>query len=53
MLRLCADQKIAVIPCSPVAKGLLTRKPNKESNETLLAQTDSTQKRLHDEHDPW
>jgi aryl-alcohol dehydrogenase-like predicted oxidoreductase len=51
MLPLCADQKIAVIPYSPVAKGLLTRKPNKERNETLRAQTDDVQKRLYDEED--
>jgi aryl-alcohol dehydrogenase-like predicted oxidoreductase len=51
MLPLCADQKIAVIPYSPVAKGLLTRKPNKEGNETLRAQTDDVQKRLYDVDD--
>jgi 1-deoxyxylulose-5-phosphate synthase len=51
MLPLCADQKIAVIPYSPVAKGMLTRKPNKERNETLRAQTDDVQKRLYDEED--
>jgi len=51
MLPLCADQKIAVIPYSPVAKGLLTRKPNKERNETLRAQTDDVQKRMYDEED--
>jgi len=51
MLPLCLDQKIAVIPYSPVAKGLLTRKPNKERNETLRAQTDDVQKRLYNEED--
>jgi len=51
MLPLCADQNIAVIPYSPVAKGLLTRKPNRERNETLRAQTDDVQKRLYDEED--
>ncbi len=30
-----------MIPYSPVAKGLLTRKPNRERNETLRAQTDA------------
>ena len=34
MLPLCRDQKIAVIPYSPMAKGLLTRKPAKERDET-------------------
>jgi 1-deoxyxylulose-5-phosphate synthase len=51
MLRLCEDQKIAVIPYSPVAKGLLTRKPNKERNETLRARTDAIGKRLYNEED--
>src|ERR687894_1554588 len=32
MLPLCQDQQIAVISYSPVAKGLLTRKPSKERN---------------------
>jgi aryl-alcohol dehydrogenase-like predicted oxidoreductase len=51
MLKLCQDQKIAVIPYSPVAKGLLTRKPNKERNETLRAQTDALGKSLYKEED--
>jgi 1-deoxyxylulose-5-phosphate synthase len=51
MLKLCQDQKIAVIPYSPVAKGLLTRKPNKERNETLRAQTDAVGKSLYKEED--
>src|SRR5512137_3183597 len=34
MLPLCQDQKIAVIPWSPVAKGRLTRKPTPEQDET-------------------
>lgn len=40
MLPLCGDQQIAVIPWSPLARGILTRKPSKEGNETLRAQTD-------------
>jgi 1-deoxyxylulose-5-phosphate synthase len=40
MLPLCQDQKIAVIPFSPLARGWLTRTPSKEQNETLRAQTD-------------
>ena len=51
MLPLCLDQKIAVIPYSPVAKGMLTRKPNKERNETLRAQTDDVQKRMYNQED--
>jgi len=51
MLPLCQDQKIAVIPYSPVAKGLLTRKPSKERNETLRAQTDAISKRFYSDED--
>jgi aryl-alcohol dehydrogenase-like predicted oxidoreductase len=51
MLPFCQDQKIAVIPYSPVAKGLLTRKPSKERNETLRAQTDAIGKRLYSDED--
>src|ERR671917_1772342 len=51
MLPLCQDQKIAVIPYSPVAKGLLTRKPSKDGDETLRGQTDAVQKRLYAEGD--
>jgi 1-deoxyxylulose-5-phosphate synthase len=38
-----------VLTYSPVAKGLLTRKPSKERNETLRAQTDAGGKRLYTE----
>jgi aryl-alcohol dehydrogenase-like predicted oxidoreductase len=51
MLPLCQDQKIAVIPWSPLARGLLTRKPSKERNETLRAQTDAFGKRLYSDDD--
>jgi aryl-alcohol dehydrogenase-like predicted oxidoreductase len=51
MLPLCQDQKIAVIPWSPLARGLLTRKPTKERNETLRAQTDAFGKRLYSDED--
>jgi aryl-alcohol dehydrogenase-like predicted oxidoreductase len=51
MLPLCQDQKIAVIPYSPLAKGLLTRKPSKERNETLRAQTDPLGKRYYSDED--
>ncbi len=40
MIPLCQDQKIAVIPWSPLARGLLTGKRTKERNETLRAKTD-------------
>jgi aryl-alcohol dehydrogenase-like predicted oxidoreductase len=51
MLPLCQDQEIAVIPWSPLARGLLTRKPSKERNETLRAQTDAFGKRLYTDED--
>jgi aryl-alcohol dehydrogenase-like predicted oxidoreductase len=51
MLQLCQDQKIAVIPWSPLAKGRLARKPSKEQNETLRAQTDAIGKRFYSDED--
>jgi aryl-alcohol dehydrogenase-like predicted oxidoreductase len=51
MFPLCQDQKIAVIPWSPLARGLLTRKPSKERNETLRAQTDVFGKYLYSDED--
>jgi aryl-alcohol dehydrogenase-like predicted oxidoreductase len=51
MLPLCRDQKIAVIPYAPVAKGLLTRKPSQEQTETLRFQTDAIQKRMYNDED--
>lgn len=47
MIPLCIDQKIAVIPWSPLARGLLTGKRSKERNETLRAQTDQFGKMLY------
>jgi aryl-alcohol dehydrogenase-like predicted oxidoreductase len=51
MLPLCQDQKIAVIPWSPLARGMLTRKPSKDRNETLRAQTDAFGKHLYSDAD--
>ncbi len=51
MLPLCQDQKIAVIPWSPLARGLLTRKPSKGQDETLRSQTDAFSKRLYTDED--
>ena len=47
MIPLCQDQKIAVIPWSPLARGLLTGKRSKERNETLRARTDEFAKMLY------
>ena len=51
MLPLCQDQKIAVIPWSPLARGLLTRKPSRERNETVRARTDAFGKMLYTRED--
>lgn len=51
MLPLCQDQKIAVIPFSPLARGWLTRKTQKEQNETLRGQTDALNKQRYDLED--
>jgi len=51
MLPLCQDQKIAVIPFSPLARGMLTRKPSKEQDETLRAQTDALAKTRYSQED--
>jgi len=49
MIPFCIDQKIAVIPWSPLARGLLTGKRSKERNETERAKTDSFGKILYGE----
>lgn len=47
MIPFCVDQKIAVIPWSPLARGLLTGKRSKERNETERAKTDAFGKKLY------
>jgi aryl-alcohol dehydrogenase-like predicted oxidoreductase len=47
MIPLCQDQKIAVLPWSPLARGLLTGNRSKERNETLRARTDEFGKSLY------
>ena len=51
MLPFCADQTIAVIPWSPLARGLLTGGRSKERNETERARTDAFGKSLYSEAD--
>jgi aryl-alcohol dehydrogenase-like predicted oxidoreductase len=51
MLPFCQDQKIAVIPFSPLARGMLARKPSNEQNETLRAQTDALAKTRYTQED--
>ncbi len=48
MLPFCEDQKIAVIPWSPLARGLLTGKRTKERNETERSKTDAFGKSLYE-----
>ena len=47
MIPLCLDQKIGVIPWSPLARGLLTGNRTKERNETLRSKTDEFGKILY------
>lgn len=51
MLPFCQDQKIAVIPWSPLARGLLTGKRSRERNETERAKTDAFGKSLYTRDD--
>ncbi|MEI7846694.1 MAG: aldo/keto reductase [Chloroflexota bacterium] len=41
LLPLCQDQGIGVIPFSPLARGVLSRKPTKEQNDTIRYQSDT------------
>lgn len=50
MIPLCEDQNIAIIPWSPLARGVLTRKSTKEQ-ETERAKTDSFGKTLYHDKD--
>ncbi|MEI7422322.1 MAG: aldo/keto reductase [Prolixibacteraceae bacterium] len=47
MIPFCLDQKIAIIPWSPLARGLLTGNRSKERNETIRAKTDAFGKSLY------
>jgi len=47
MIPLCQDQKIAVIPWSPLGRGLLTGKRSRERNETIRARSDEYGKSLY------
>jgi aryl-alcohol dehydrogenase (NADP+) len=51
MLPFCQDQKVGVIPWSPLARGLLTGKRVKEGGETERARTDAFAKRLYTSDD--
>ena len=47
MIPLCIDQNIAVIPWSPLARGLLTGERTRERNETERAKTDEFGRMLY------
>jgi aryl-alcohol dehydrogenase-like predicted oxidoreductase len=47
MIPLCTDQKIAIIPWSPLARGLLTGNRTKERNETERSRTDEFGKSMY------
>jgi len=47
MIPFCQDQKIAIIPWSPLARGLLTGNRSRERNETLRSRTDEFGKSLY------
>jgi aryl-alcohol dehydrogenase-like predicted oxidoreductase len=51
MIPFCVDQKLAVIPWSPLARGMLTGKRTKDRNETERARTDAFGKTLYDRDD--
>ncbi len=51
MLKLCEDQQIAVIPFSPLARGVLARKPSNNQEETLREQTDGLTKSRYGQKD--
>jgi aryl-alcohol dehydrogenase-like predicted oxidoreductase len=51
LLPLCQDQGIGVIPFSPLARGVLARKPTKEQEETLRYQTDTLAKSRYAQED--
>jgi 1-deoxyxylulose-5-phosphate synthase len=49
MLPFCQDQKVGVIPWSPLARGLLTGKRVRDGAETTRARTDAFARRLYTE----
>jgi 1-deoxyxylulose-5-phosphate synthase len=51
MIPFCIDQQLAVIPWSPLARGLLTGKRSKERTETERARTDVFGKSLYSRDD--
>jgi aryl-alcohol dehydrogenase-like predicted oxidoreductase len=51
LLPFCEDQGVGVIPFSPLARGVLARKPTEVQKETLRYQTDALTKSRYDQED--
>jgi len=51
MIPFCQDQDVGMIPFSPLARGVLARKPAKGQEETLRYQTDSLAKSRYAQED--
>jgi aryl-alcohol dehydrogenase-like predicted oxidoreductase len=51
LLPFCEDQGVGVIPFSPLARGVLARKPTEVQKETLRYQTDALTKNRYDQED--
>ena len=51
LLPLCQDQGVGVIPFSPLARGVLARKPTQEQNDTLRYQSDGLAKSRYAQED--
>jgi len=51
LLPFCQDQGVGVIPFSPLARGVLARKPAEDQNETLRYQSDSLAKSRYEQED--
>jgi aryl-alcohol dehydrogenase-like predicted oxidoreductase len=51
LLPFCEDQGVGVIPFSPLARGVLARKPTDADNETIRYQTDALTKSRYAQED--
>ena len=51
MIPFCQDQGVGVIPFSPLARGVLARKPTKEQNDTIRYQSDDLAKSRYAQED--
>jgi 1-deoxyxylulose-5-phosphate synthase len=51
MIPFCQDQRVGVIPFSPLARGVLARKPSKEQNDSIRYQSDDLAKSRYAQED--